>query len=78
VCRFGIGKKALATMGTAADMDNLAVATREYGPFTVAAWQAGPCCGKAKSARRGAPPSVPDGGTNNMTVREPLKIVKQA
>ena len=35
--RFGIGKKALATMGTAADMDNLAVATREFAPFTVTA-----------------------------------------
>jgi adenosylcobinamide amidohydrolase len=35
--RFGIGKKALATMSTAVDMDNLAVAPREYGPFSVAA-----------------------------------------
>jgi adenosylcobinamide amidohydrolase len=35
--RFSLERKALAAMGTAADMDNLAVATREYGPFTVTA-----------------------------------------
>jgi adenosylcobinamide amidohydrolase len=35
--RFGVERKALATMGTAADMDNLAVATRQYRPFTVTA-----------------------------------------
>ncbi|MDR0379105.1 MAG: adenosylcobinamide amidohydrolase [Candidatus Accumulibacter sp.] len=34
---LGTERKALATMGTAADMDNLAVATQEYGPFTVTA-----------------------------------------
>ncbi|MDR2450421.1 MAG: adenosylcobinamide amidohydrolase [Candidatus Accumulibacter sp.] len=35
--RAGAERKTLATMGTAADLDNLAVAIREYGPFTVAA-----------------------------------------
>lgn len=30
-------RRDLVTMGTAADMDNLAIATREYGPFTVTA-----------------------------------------
>ncbi|MDR2614227.1 MAG: adenosylcobinamide amidohydrolase, partial [Candidatus Accumulibacter sp.] len=35
--RLGTVPAALATMGTAADMNNLAVAVREYGPFSVAA-----------------------------------------
>jgi adenosylcobinamide amidohydrolase len=35
--RLGVGREALATMGTAADVDHLAVARRKYGPFTVAA-----------------------------------------